>query len=328
MSPRGPGGSRAAPPPEHFTFALTEDFTHLALACAVEPLRIANLVSGQELYRWSLASADGRTATPSNRCVTSVDHRFDALPPADRLFVISGLDVQKKDHRALVRVLRRVVRLGRTQVGALCSGAWVLAEAGLLDGRRAAIHWDYHDAFVEAFPQVILERGVFVPDETYVTASGGTATADLMLHLIERAHGYDISVAVADQMVYNTVRSHSAAQRISLQSRKGIRNAHLAEAVEIMRTTLDAPLPPAAIAARLGISTRQLERLFRDHLQTTPRQHYVEMRLERARALLLQTEMSVTEVAVASGFESAGHFSRVYRRAFGVTPRDQRARLT
>jgi transcriptional regulator GlxA family with amidase domain len=314
--------------PQRFVFVLTPDFTQLAFACAVEPLRIANLVSGRELYRWSFASADGKMATASNGTVTLVHHRFDALPPYDRLFVISGLDVMKLDHRRLCAVLRREARARPARIGALCSGAWVLAEAGLLDGRRTAIHWDYHDAFAEAFPNVTLVRGVFVTDETHITASGGTATADLMLHLIEDEHGYDLSVAVADQMVYNTVRSESAAQRISLQSRKGIRNKHLADAVEIMRTTLDAPLPLDGIAERVGLSARQLERLFKDNLHTTPKRHYTEMRLERGRVLLLQTEMSVLEVAIASGFGSAGHFARTYRAAYGITPREQRGRLT
>jgi transcriptional regulator GlxA family with amidase domain len=316
------------PGSQHFVFALTQDFTHLAFACAVEPLRIANLVSGQELYRWSFASEDGRTATSSNGAVTLVHHRFDTLPPCDRLFVISGLDVQKHDHSALVTMLRREARSRKTRIGALCSGAYVLARAGLLDGHRAAIHWDYHDGFAEAFPAVELVRGVFVADDAILTASGGTATADLMLHLIERDHGYDLSVAVADQMVYNTVRSESGAQRLSLQSRKGVRNRHLSGAVEMMRTTLDLPVPTAEIAGRLGITPRQMERLFRANLGMTPRQHYREMRLERARSLLLQTELSIIEVAVATGFQSAGHFTRTYRLAYGVTPTQQRGRLT
>jgi AraC family transcriptional regulator, glycine betaine-responsive activator len=314
--------------PQHFVFALTQDFTHLAFACAVEPLRIANLVSGRELYRWSFASQDGQTATASNGSVTLVHHRFDALPPHDRLFVISGIHMEKHDHSALLTVLRREARTRKSRIGALCSGAYVLASAGLLDGQRAAIHWDYHDTFGEDFPNVELVRGVFVADDPIMTASGGTATADLMLHLIERDHGYDLSVAVADQMVYNTVRSESGAQRLSIQSRKGIRNKHLSGAVEIMRTTLDAPIPPAEIAGRLGITPRQLERLFQANLHATPQQHYREMRLERARALLLQTELSVIEIAVATGFGSAGHFTRSYRAAFGVTPTGQRGRLT
>jgi transcriptional regulator GlxA family with amidase domain len=322
--PAGPGDG---PGPQHVVFALTEDFTHLAFASAVEPLRIANLVSGQDLYRWSFASLDGRTATASNGSVTLVHHRFDALPPCDRLFVISGIDVQKHDHQVLVAALRRVARTRSTQVGALCSGAYVLARSGLLDGHRAAIHWDYHDGFAEEFPEVTLERGVFVADEAYVTASGGSATADLMLHLIERDHGYDLSVAVADQMVYTTVRAETAAQRVSLQSRKGVRNRHLSEAVELMRTTLDAPIPIAEIASRVGVTARQLERLFRDSLGTTPKQYYLQMQLERARSLLLQTELSILGVAIASGFQSAGHFTRAYRHRYGITPSEQRSRL-
>ncbi len=228
--------------------------------------------------------------------------------------------------RPLLATLRRERARG-TNISALCSGAWLLAEAGFLDGMQAAIHWEYHDAFMEAFPEINLVRSVFVADEKYMTASGGTATADLMLHLIERDHGHDLSVAVADQMVYNAVRNATADQRVSLQSRNGMRNAHLAKAIHIMTDNIQSPLSPSVIASDIGISTRQLERLFGKFLNTSPKKYFMELRLDRARNLLLQTESSVTEVAFACGFESAGHFSRVYRAAFGVTPMQQRSRL-
>jgi transcriptional regulator GlxA family with amidase domain len=311
---------------QHFVFALVEDFTHLAFSCAVDPLRIANLVSGQDLYRWSFASADGKTATSSNGSVTLVHHGFGALPACDRLFVLSGLAMKHKDHGALIASLRRERSRG-TPIGALDSGAYILAKAGFLDDMQATIHWEYQDSFMEEFPDVNLVRNVFVADEKHVTASGGTATADLMLNLIERDHGYDLSVAVADQMVYNAVREATAAQKVSLQSRNGMRNVHLARAMQVMRDSLDAPISPSLIARDAGISTRQLERLFGKYLNTSPKKYYMEMRLERARHLLLQTEMSVSEIALACGFESSGHFSRVYRTAFGVTPTLQRGRL-
>lgn len=311
---------------QHFVFALVEEFTHLAFSCAVEPLRIANLVSGKELYRWSFASENGETATASNGSATLVHNRFDALPDCDRLFVLSGINMRNKDLRGITSALRRA-RAHGTPIGALCSGAYVLAKASFLDGMKAAIHWEYHDGFMEEFPDVNLVRNVFVADEKFITASGGTATADLMLHLIEKDHGYDLSVAVADQMVYNAVRGGGAAQRVSVQSRKGIRNSRLGGAIEVMRRNLDNPVSPSKIARDLGVSTRQLERLFGRYLNTTPKKYYMEMRLERARLLLLQTESGVTEVAVACGFESPGHFSRVYRAAFGVTPTMQRARM-
>ena len=178
--------------PQHFVFALVEDFTHMALSCAVDPLRIANLISGQSLYRWSFASENGETAQASNDSVTLVHHGFDSLPDCDRLFVITGIHMKEKDTSLLLSALRRERARG-TQIGALCSGAYVLAKAGFLDGMQAAIHWDYHDSFMEAFPEVNLVRNVFVADEKHVTASGGTATADLMLHLIERDQPFPYS---------------------------------------------------------------------------------------------------------------------------------------
>lgn len=313
--------------PQHFVFALVEDFTHLAFACAVDPLRIANLISGRTLYKWSYASLSGETATSSDGTVMQVHHRFDDLPACDRMFVMSGINMQRKDHKTLINAIRRLDRNSKTQIGALCSGAYVLAKAGLMDGRDMAIHWEYHDSIMEEFPEVVLLRNVFVADEKYITASGGTATADLMLHLIERDHGYDLSVAVADQMVYNAVRESSSAQKVSLQSRHGMRNTYLSRAIDIMRTHLEDPVAPSLMARDLGISTRQLERLFGKYLNTSPKKYYMEMRLERAQHLLLQTELSVTDIAMACGFQSPGHFSRVYRRAFSVTPMMQRGRL-
>lgn len=312
---------------QHFAFVLVEEFSHLAFSCAVEPLRIANLISGKTLYRWSFLSEHGAQATCSNGSVTLVHHGFDVVPPCDLLFVLSGINMQRHGTRALQTLLRRAHRHG-TPIGALCSGAWILAETGLLNGMKTAIHWDYHDAFTERFPEVNLVRNVFVADERHMTASGGTATADLMLHLIERDHGYDLSVAVADQMVYASVREASVAQRISLQSRNGIRNAHLSKAIARMRETVEDPLSPAEIASEIGISTRQLERLFGKFLNTSPKKFFMDLRLDRARHLLIQSEASVMEIAIACGFESPGHFSRVYKSAYAVTPMQQRGRLS
>jgi transcriptional regulator GlxA family with amidase domain len=313
-------------PPHRTVFLLVDEFSHLAFSCAVEPLRIANLVSGQTLYAWSLASETGAPAVCSNGTATLVDTGFAALPDCDQVFVLSGIHMRRHVTGALLSAIRRA-RAHGVAVGALCSGTWVLAEAGFLDGMQAAIHWEFHDSFMEAFPEVNLVRNVFVADERHVTASGGTATADLMLHLIGREHGDDLAVAVADQMVYNAVRNATAAQRVSLQSRNGMRNAHLSQAIRMMQAHMDRPLSPATIAEAIGISTRQLERLFGKFLNASPKKYYTEMRLERARNLLLQSEASITEVAVACGFESPGHFSRVYRAAYGVSPYMQRNRI-
>lgn len=310
-----------------FTFVLVEDFTHVAFSCAVEPLRIANLLSGEELYRWRLASENGKTAASSNGSVTLVDGGLEPVPHNDMLFVLSGISVNRHVTPALLSYIRRERARG-TRIGALCSGAYILAKAGLLDGMRAAIHWEFHDAFVEEFPDVRLCRSVFVTDERIITASGGTAAADLMLHMIAQEHGIDLSTAVADQMVYNAVREPTADQKVSLQARYGIRNPHISEAVQIMADHLEEPITPSQIAARIGISTRQLERLFGRYVNCSPKRYLVEMRLHKARNLLVQTERSVTDIAIACGFASASHFTRVYRANLGITPVMQRSRLS
>ncbi len=312
---------------KHFVFILVDEFSHLAFSCAVEPLRIANLVSGKPLYRWSYVSEDGQSATCSNGSVTLVHHSYDDIPKCDHLLTLSGIHVQQKVTPQLLNTLRRERAKG-ANLGALCSGAYIFAMAGFLEGLQAAIHWEFHDGFMEKFPEVNLVRNVFVADEKFITASGGTATADLMLHLIERDHGADLSVAVADQMVYNAVRDATAEQRVSLQSRHGMRNPHMAKAIQKMNDTLDSPISPADIAEEIGISTRQLERLFGKYLNCSPKKYYVEMRLERARHLLIQTDKSITEISLACGFESPGHFSRVYRANFGITPSLQQGKIT
>ena len=310
---------------QHFIFVLVKDFSHLAFACAVEPLRLANWVSGKELYRWSFVSDNGESATCSNGSVTLVHYGFNDIPKCDHLFVLSGNNMRGHVTPSLLSMLRRQRAMG-TQIGALCSGAYILAKAGFLDGMKAAIHWEFHDSFMEEFNKVNLVRNVFVADEKYLTASGGTAASDLMLHLIEKDHGYNLAISVADQMVYNAVREATADQRVSLQSRNGMRSAHLVAALKMMSANLEYPISPTEIAAQIGISTRQLERHFGKYLNSSPKKYYMELRLEKARKLLVQTELSVTSVAFACGFENPGHFSRVYRIHFGTPPGKQRGR--
>lgn len=305
--------------PQHFVFLLVENFSHLAFSCAVEPLRIANLISEQELYSWTFISQNEETATCSNGSVTLTHGGFSPLKSKDRLFVLSGLNVWNHITTEIVNFLRRE-RVHGTQIGGLCSGAFVLAQAGFLTDIRTALHWEYHDAFMERYPDVSLCRNVFVADEKHITASGGTATADLMLHLIERDHGTDLATAIADQMVYNTVRNADDKQRVSLQARHGMRNEKLIKAIKMMESELEFPISPSIIAAEIGISVRQLERLFGRFLNCSPSKYYMELRMTKAQRLLLQTEQSISDIGMACGFISVSHFSRVYRAHFGCSP--------
>ncbi len=305
--------------PQEIVFLLCENFSHMAFACALEPFRIANLTAERELYCWRIAAENGVEARCSNGTVTKADMGLEDRPDA-MVFVVAGLNAKKHATPAIKAWLRRHARLGAGRIGAICCGSYVLAEAGLLDGRSCALHWGYHDAFMEDHPEIDLDPSVFVIDGRYVSSSGGTAATDLVLRLIEDAHGVEIARRTAESLVYTSPRAEGEGQRFSANSRIGVRNQRLAKAVEIIESELDEPLRTADVAARVGLSPRQLERLFGRHLNCSPKKYRMEMRLNRARELLRQTEMSVINVALACGFTSPSHFSKCYRARFGSTP--------
>lgn len=309
--------------PQEVAFLLLEDFSQLAFACAIEPLRIANLVAERPLYRWTLLSEDGGPIRCSNGAAMIADGGLAPQRPGAWLFAVSGVGVERRGAHETLGYLRREQRRG-VRIGAICSGAHVLARAGLLDGRPCAIHWAFHDAFAELFPKVALRRSVFVADTDAPTASGGSAAADLMLHLIAQQHGDALAAAVADQMVYPSVRDGHASQRASHRARHRVSSEPLRRALALMEQQLETPVTTAAIAAHVGVTPRQLERLFGQHLNTSPKRFYRDLRLQKARNLLQQTNLPMIEVALACGFSSAPHFARCYRQVYGVAPSAER----
>jgi transcriptional regulator GlxA family with amidase domain len=219
--------------------------------------------------------------------------------------------------------LRREARRGLA-VGALCTGAQVVAQAGLLDGRRCTIHWENRDGFEEDFPEIDLSQNIFVIDRDRYSAAGGTASTDLMLKLIAQRHGTDLANLVADQMIHTAIRSDKDEQRLSIPTRIGVRHPKLATVIHAMEDSIEEPISPATLAEDVGMSTRQLERLFRRYLNRSPKRYYMELRLGKARNLLQQTDMSVINVALACGFTSPSHFSKCYRALYKTTPYRER----
>ncbi|WP_306751558.1 GlxA family transcriptional regulator [Paracoccus actinidiae] len=311
--------------PRRFTFLLLDRFTMLPFTAAIEPLRLANRAAGRDLYSWRLVGPGRDWATCSNGARVALDGGLDdTLPERDDVVIAcGGTEIAREATRPVLTWLRKQARGGAT-VGAVCTGAWVLAEAGLLDGRKATIHWENHDGFAEAFPQVDLYRSVFVNDGNRLTAAGGTSSIDMMLHLIAEAQGEALATEVADQMLHTTIRTNQDRQRLSIPTRIGVRHPRLAAVIARMEGNLEDPISPAQLAADAGMSTRQLERLFRRYLNRSPKRYYMETRLARARNLLMQTEMSIIEVALASGFSSPSHFSKCYRALYGGTPYRER----
>jgi AraC family transcriptional regulator, glycine betaine-responsive activator len=325
---------RPAPPPaprteassgrqRHFLFLLLDQFTMLAFAATLEPLRIANRMSGRPLYRWTLVSEGGRPVRCSNGAQVTVDTAMGEVQRDDVVIVCGGMDIRTHTTPGVVNWLRRISRRG-TVIGGVCSGAHTLATAGLLDGRRATIHWENRDGFEEEFDRVELDKSVFAIDGNRVTAAGGTASIDLALTLIADDHGRDLANAVADQLIYSNIRTDRDIQRLSIPTRIGVRHPRLSRVIERMEASIEDPLSPADLAEEVGMSTRQLERLFRRYLSRSPKRYYMELRLSRARNLLMQTDMSVINVALACGFASPSHFSKCYRAQYGTTPYRER----
>jgi transcriptional regulator GlxA family with amidase domain len=309
--------------PRRFVFLLLDRFTMLSFAGAIEPLRIANRVAGKPIYEWRLIGEGGVSATCSNGASFQLDMGLDELDRDDTLLVCGGIDVQRATTKPIIAWLRREARRGMA-IGGLCTGSWTLAKAGLLDGKKATIHWENQDGFLEEFEEVKLTKSVFVVDGNRLSTAGGTSSIDLMLKLIAADHGDEIANTVADQLIYSSIRTDQDTQRLSIPTRIGVRHPKLSQVIQMMEANIEDPISPADLAEEVGMSTRQLERLFRRYLNRSPKRYYMELRLQKARNLLMQTDMSVINVALACGFASPSHFSKCYRAHYNTTPYRER----
>jgi len=309
--------------PRRFVFVLLDNFSLLCFSTAIESLRIANRMAGRTLYEWTLIGEGGVSAACSAGTVFQLDHDLIEMNRDDTVLVCSGIDVQKATTKKVLSWLRREARKGM-MMGGLCTAAYSLAKAGLLDGKRATIHWENQDSFGEEFEEVYLTKSVFVVDTNRMTTAGGTSSIDLMLKIVADDHGEDLANAVADQLIYSSIRTDQDTQRLSVPTRIGVRHPKLSQVIQIMETNIEEPISPSTLAQDVGMSTRQLERLFRRYLNRSPKRYYMELRLQKARNLLMQTDMSVINVALACGFASPSHFSKCYRAHYDNTPYRER----
>lgn len=316
-------GSQPRRLPQRIGFVLVPRFSMIAFTAAIEPLRLANRAAGKPLYEWRLLSVDGQPVVASNGIPVQAERAIDQAGELDAVAVCSGLDVQLVNDKRLTSWLRLMDRKG-LDIGALCTGSHILARAGLLDGYHCTIHWENLAGFAEDFPELEVTPELFEIDRNRFTCAGGTAAIDMMLNVISLQHGYELAAKVADQFMHERIRDRHDQQRMSLPARLGVRHPKLLSIIEIMEKNLEEPLARGQLARHAGLSTRQLERLFRKYLNRSPARYYLELRLNRARLLLLQTNMSVIDVALACGFVSASHFSKCYRDFFGRTPRKER----
>lgn len=318
---------RPAGEPVKLAFFLVPQFSLMAFSSAIEPLRAANRLSGRSLYEWQLASLDGQPVAASNGVPIGVHAALDALAQPDMLVVCAGLEpLQLAGNRRLHHRLRRLARHG-CRVGAISGGSFILADAGLLTNRLCTVHWEYNELFASRYPDLKQTQDLYVVDRDVFTCSGGIAALDMMLHFVREQCGPELALAVAEQFLHPRIREQGDDQRMELHARYGVHDPKLVEVIRLMESTIDSPLYVQAIAARVGLSPRQVERLFRQHIGEPPGPFYLRLRLERGRILLTQTSQSIQEVALACGFGSTSHFAHAYKRHYQHTPTDERRRL-
>lgn len=310
-------------PKHRFVFLTLPNYSMIALSSAVEALRMANRVTKQDVYEWSLASLDGNPVAASNGLTLSPTIPVDKMGPANIVFVCGGVNVEQSVTSELLSALRRLAQR-HVSLGSLCTGGYALAKAGLLDKYKAVIHWENMSALQEEFPRVIFSDQLFAIDRDRFTCTGGIAPLDLMLNIIKDHLGRDIAPMISEQFILDRIRNDQDRQHIPLQARVGLFHENLIEAAALMEANIEEPLSLDEIAALVGVSRRQIERLFKRYVGQVPTKYYLDMRLRRARELLLQTAMSIMEIAVACGFQSPPHFSKCYRNMFGHTPSAER----
>ena len=307
-------------------FLLIPKFSMIAFSSAIEALRLANRAVGRTVYEWRLVSKNGTPVEASNGLALNVDASLrDVLqehvdPAATRMVILcSGVEVEHFHDAGVSSWLRRMHSRG-VSIGGLCTGAWLLAEAGLLEDRRCAIHWEMIPSFSERFPGVDVRSSLFEVHDDIFTSAGGTVALDMMLYFISLRFGPAMAEKVCDICLMDRIRPAHDRQRLPIGARLGIQNPRLLSIIEIMEANIAEPISLAEIAQVTSISRRHIERLFRHHMGRSPARYYLEVRLERARRLLRHSNLPIIEVAVASGFLSASHFSKRYREYYKRQP--------
>jgi AraC family transcriptional regulator, carnitine catabolism transcriptional activator len=318
-------GPAPAPPPQRIGFLLLPDFPQICLVAAIEPLFIANWLSGATLYRWETLSLDGKPVHASNGTSVAVDAAVSEDVRFDALFLLASFDVKRQTgDRRLRAWLRRVARHGAA-MGAIETGAELLAAAGLLDDQPVAIHWDNLQGFQESHGSARAVPQLYTMTPDRLTCAGGSAAFDMMLAWIATRHGEALAAEIAGHLLLDRIRGPEHPQPVPGAEPRQVADPTLRQALALMEQTIEEPLPCPAIAERVGLSMRQLQRLFERELSSSPARHYTQIRLAKAHALLQQTDLGVTEIAMSAGFGSLEHFSRAYRARFGIAPsRDRR----
>lgn len=314
------------PPTQTLAVLLLPGFAEGELGLLADCVALVNQLAESERYRLTLLSADGAPVAGRGGRPMMVDSALDGAARYSVLMVLAThAPRQLNPHDAVLTALQSLARQ-HVMLGGVNAGAFWLAAAGLLQGVRATVHWTLLEAFSEKHPHTIVSASLFEIDHDRATCGGGASVVDLFLHIIARQLGADITAAMAEHLLADRIRGRDDRQRIPLQNQAGGNQPKLVQAVMLMEANLEEPLTTDEVAQHVCVSRRQLERLFKQHLDKVPSQYYLELRLNRARQMLRQTSKSIIQIGLSCGFSSGPHFSSAYRNHFGLTPREDRQR--
>ncbi len=288
---------------------------------------MANQLSGRILYSWFLITEDGEAVAASDGIRVLPDGSMDAALPLDVLIVVGGIDVDQSYSRRQIEWLRFVDQRG-VQLGGICTGALVLAHAQLLDGRECSVHWESMVLLQESHPKVQCNSRLFTVQGNRITCTGGTAPLDMMLNIIGKAHGKALAHSISEMFILDRIRDQTDNQRIQPRYSLSVAPPKLVEATTLMEANLEEPLALLELTDLVGLSLRQMERLFKNNLDCSPSRYYLLLRLYRARRLLKQTSLPIVEISASCGFVSRPHFSKCYSNHMGLSPRQERAQIT
>jgi len=306
-------------------FLLTEFFPLITFSSAVEPFRAANEILDQRRYHWRIMTETGAPVRSSSDILVTPDAPLDETADLDMLVIVGNASFEPGDEAQLFTKLRFLASRG-VRLGAIAGGIFLLARAGLLDGYRCSVHWFYASSFQERFPRVVATNRLFEVDRNRYTCSGGTASLDMMLNLMSEDLGRTVANEISGWFQHNRIRDAHDEQSVGAEGELSVNSAAVTEAIRLFKENVETPIPIAAVAEHVGVTVRQLERLFKIHLRVSPSRYFRQQRLKRARELLLYTNMPVSEVSLAAGFSSHSHFTRCYRMQYGRSPHaDQKA---
>ncbi|WP_429282506.1 GlxA family transcriptional regulator [Paraburkholderia sp. GAS41] len=307
----------------HFGFLTLPSFSMIAFTSAIEVLRMANYVGRAQHYRWSVLTPDGVPARASNGMTVKPTRSLDEAGLPDVLIVCGGTQIRSAVDADVKALLGDVAARG-VPLGGICTGAYALMAAGLLDDYRCTVHWEDLSVLHKEFPRVHFADELFVIDRDRLTCTGGTAPLDLMLNLVENRLGQQLAAQVSEQFILERIRGAGDPQPIPVDARVGFSRAELIEVVRLMEANIEEPLSLEELARLVQLSQRHLQRMFKVYLSVSPTHYYLTLRLRRARDLLRTTDASIARVTTVCGFHSACHFSKAYRAQFGHAPSVER----